>query len=155
VIFPLAVVLSALLLAEAARADETEAGALATTFCAAVRAGDEVGAEALMTPELQTAIAKLRATDAAFRTAHPDEKPPLGDGLRLTAFPDYPESCAPAEVTSESVVLTYVPVGAADGLWRDQLLLVPVGNTLKVADILYAPDGTYRFSTWLAESAAP
>ncbi len=152
---PVAFALSVLLLAQTARAEETAAGALAATFCAAVRAGDEAGAEALMTPELQTAIAKVRAADAAFRAAHPDEKPPLGDGLRLTAFPDYPDSCTPEEVTSESVVLTYVPAGAADGMWRDQLLLVPVAGVLKVADILYAPDGIYRFSRWLAESAAP
>lgn len=152
---PVALALTALLLAGTARADDSAAGQLARAFCAAVRSGNEAAAEALMTPELQTAIAALRVADDAFRAAQPDEKPPLGDGLRLTAFPDQPESCTPDEVTSGSVVLTYVPAGAADGLWRDQLLLVPVGKDLKVADILYAPDGTYRFSRWLAESAAP
>ncbi len=127
--------------------------ALAEAFCAAVKAGDEAAAEALMTAELQAAIAALRASDATFRQTYPGDKPPLGDGLRLTAFPDYPESCIPSEASSESVVLTYAPAGAPEAIWRDQLLLVPTGDGVRIADILYAPDGTGRFSGWLADSA--
>jgi hypothetical protein len=137
---------------DAASAEATGAR-VGEAFCAAVRASDEAAAQALMTAELQSAVADLRASDAAFRNASPTEKPPLGDGLRLTAFPDYPESCTVSEATSESVVLTYAPAGAPDAIWRDQLLLVPVDGALRIADILYAPDGTYRFSSWLADSS--
>jgi hypothetical protein len=132
---------------------EATGATVGLAFCAAVRASDEAAAEELMTAELQSAVAELRASDAAFRNASPTEKPPLGDGLRLTAFPDYPESCTVSEATSESVVLTYAPAGAPDAIWRDQLLLVPVDGALRIADILYAPDGTYRFSSWLADSS--
>ncbi len=135
-----------------ARAEVTGA-MVGEAFCAAVRASDEAAAEALMTAELQSAVAALRTSDAEFRSASPTEKPPLGDGLRLTAFQDYPESCTVSEATSESVVLTYAPAGAPDAVWRDQLLLVPVDGGLRIADILYAPDGVYRFSGWLAESS--
>jgi hypothetical protein len=137
-----------------ARAEEGSALTLATAFCAAVRASDEAAAEALMTPELQAAVAALRSSDARFRTAYPGDKPPLGNGLQLTAYQDYPESCTPEEVSSASVVLAYVPAGAPDGVWRDQLELVTVPEGgLRVADILYAPDGTQRFSAWLTEAA--
>jgi hypothetical protein len=137
-----------------ARAEDASALTLAAAFCAAVRASDEAAAEALMPPELQAAIAALRDSDARFRTAYPGDKPPLGDGLALTAYQDYPESCTPEEVSSASVVLAYVPAGAPDGVWRDQLELVTLSDgSLRVADIRYAPDGNRRFSGWLAEAA--
>lgn len=128
--------------------------ALATAFCDAVRSGDERAAEALMTAELQTAIATLRAADARFRSAHPDEKPPLGDGLPLAGFPDVPETCTPSELSATSARLTYVPAGAADGAWSDRLILsAQPDGTLRIADILYAPDGARGFRAWLAEAA--
>jgi hypothetical protein len=130
------------------------ADTVATAFCEAVRASDEAAAEALMTPELQAAIARLRQTDAAFRTAHPDEKPPLGDGLRLTAFPDGLQSCTPEAVAADSAVLVYAPGIDPAAQWRDRLVLVPApdGRVL-VADILYAPDQTAGFAAWLAEAS--
>ena len=139
--------------APAARAGDDAARTLATAFCAAVRASDETAAEALMTPALQAAIAALRASDARYRTTFPDDKPPLGDGLALTAYQDYPESCTPEQVSATSVVLAYVPAGAPGEVWRDRLELVALADgSLRVADILYAPDGTRRFSGWLTEA---
>lgn len=127
---------------------------VATAFCDAVRTGDEAAAEALMTADLQAAIAALRRADARFRTAHPDEKPPLGDSLPLAAFPDAAESCTPSEVSATSARLTYVPAGAPAGAWSDRLILAPgADGRLRVADILYAPEGASRFSLWLVEAA--
>lgn len=128
---------------------------LAAQFCDAVRAGDEAQAEALMSPDLQAAIARLRVADAAFRKAYPGDKPPLGDGLRLTAFPDGLESCIPEAVTAQSADLVYAPGSDPSAPWRDRLVLLaaPDGGVL-VADILYAPDQTARFSDWLAETAS-
>ena len=131
------------------------AEAVARTFCEAVRAADEAAAEALMTPDLQAAIARLRAADLAYRATYPGDKPPLGDGLRLTAFPDGLESCTPEAVTAEGADLILAPAGAPDAPWRDRLVLAPApdGGVL-VADILFAPDRATRFSDWLADSAS-
>jgi hypothetical protein len=136
-------------------AAEPDPASLALQFCDAMRAGDEAEAEALLSPDLQAAIARLRVADAEFRKAYPDDKPPLGDGLRLTAFPDGLESCTPKAVTPQSVDLVYAPGSDPSATWTDRLVLLaaPDGGVM-VADILYAPDRTARFSDWLTESAS-
>ena len=135
-------------------AQDSPAERVALAFCAAVRAGDTGAAEALMTPALRSAIAQLQIADAAFRSAHPEDKPPLGDGLRLAGFPDAAETCVPEEVTATGAVLAYVPQGAPDGAWRDRLILEPGPDGAPlIADIVFAPGPGDRFSTWLAESA--
>lgn len=151
-VLPLA--LAALLSAAPAALAAPAAEAVALAFCDAVRASDEAAAEALMTPDLQAAIAQVRAADAEFRTAHPDDKPPLGDGLRLTAFPDGLQSCTPEAATADSVDLVYAPGLDPAATWRDRLILVaaPDGGAL-IADIFYAPDQTSGFSGWLKEAA--
>lgn len=143
------------LAASAAAAAAPDPASLARQFCDALRAGDPAGAEALMTAELQVAIARLREADADYRIAYPQDKPPLGDGLRLTAFPDGLESCTPETVSAESADLVFAPGSDPSATWRDRLILVatPDGGVL-VADILYAPDQTARFSDWLADAAS-
>jgi hypothetical protein len=128
---------------------------LAEDFCTAVRASDEAAAEALMTPALRDGIAALRVANEAFMAANPGEKPPLGNGLRLTAYQDYPESCTPEAVSETGADLVYQPAGVTDGAWRDRLEVVagPEGEAL-ISDILYAPDLTERFSDWLVVTAA-
>jgi hypothetical protein len=131
------------------------AEAMALSFCAAVSSRNEAAAEALMTPDLQAAIARLRASDARFRLAYPGDKPPLGDGLRLTAFPDGLESCTPETVTADGVDLVYAPGSDPSAIWRDRLVLVAApGGGVLVADVLYAPDRMSRFSDWLEEAAS-
>lgn len=136
-------------------AAEPDPIALAERFCNAVRASDEASAEALMSPNLQDAIARLRLADAEFRIAYPDDKPPLGDGLRLTAFPDGLESCGAKAASAEGVDLVYAPGSNPSVTWQDRLVLMtaPDGGVL-VADILYAPNQTARFSDWLSEAAS-
>jgi hypothetical protein len=129
--------------------------AVGQAWCAAVRGSDEAAAEALMTPDLKAAVARVRSADAAFRTAYPSDKPPLGDGLRLTAFPDGLESCTPEAATARSVDLVFAPGSDPAATWRGRLVLVagPSGGLL-VADVLYAPEQAVRFSDWLTEAAS-
>lgn len=131
------------------------AEALARAFCSAVQMADEAAAEGLMAPDLQAAIGRLRASDAAYRKAYPGDKPPLGDGLRLTAFPDGLERCIPEALTAQSIDLVLMPGSDPAAAWRDRLVLIPApdGGVL-VADILFAPDQTARFSDWLVEAAS-
>lgn len=134
---------------------ESDPASLARQFCDAVRSSDEALAETLMSPDLQAAIARLRAADAEFRIAYPGDKPPLGDGLRLTTYPDGLDSCTPVAVTADSADLVYAPGSDPSATWQDRLVLMttPDGGVL-VADILFAPDQTARFSDWLSEVAA-
>ena len=147
--------LLAFLAAPAQASDTADVQRLAEAFCAAVRAGDEAAAEALMLPTLRKGIDALRVANDAFLLAYPGDKPPLGNGLRLTAYQDYPESCIPETVTRDGAVLVYQPAGVIGGAWRDRLEVAPGpdGRPL-VSDILYAPDLAQRFSDWLAVTAA-
>lgn len=108
-----------------------------------------------MTPDLKAAVARVRAADAAFRSAYPADKPPLGDGLRLTAFPDGLEACTAEAATARSVELVFAPGSDPAATWRDRLVLAAASSGgLLVADVLYAPDQAVRFSDWLAEAAS-
>jgi hypothetical protein len=128
------------------------AAALGTRFCAAVLAGDEAAAVALMTADVQGKVNKLRAFDAGWRARNPGEKPPLGNGLRLTAWQDAPQSCTPEPGAAGTVLLTYVPAGAPADRWRDTLVLADVGGSLRVADIRYEPQTGGHFASWLDEA---
>ncbi len=129
-----------------------DAGVLGKRFCAAVMAGDETAAVALMTPALQAKVAELRAFDAGWRQRNPTEKPPLGDGLRLTAWQDAPESCTPEVAADGSVLLTYVPAGDPTERWQDRLVLT-ADNPPRIADIGYDRD-MGGFDRWLDAALA-
>jgi hypothetical protein len=137
----------------ACSAGTAEAERIGTAFCAAVTARDAVAATALMTPQLQAQIARLRAFDLRFRAKRPGDKPPLGDGLRLTAFPDAVTGCRVEAETALTVVVAYVPAGVPDGGWRDRLLLVRnAEGDLQVGDIAFAGDNRVRLRGWLNEA---
>lgn len=123
-------------------------------FCAAVMAGDEGGAISLMVPDLQEKVRALQAFDAGWRARNPDQKPPLGDGLRLTAWQDAPQSCTPEAGPGGTVVVTYAPAGAPADVWRDTLVLDGHGARLAVTDIRYEPRTGGSFRAWVADALA-
>jgi hypothetical protein len=125
---------------------------LGKRFCTAVMAGDELASVALMVPDLQEKVRALKAFDAGWRTRNPDQKPPLGDGLRLTAWQDAPQSCAPEAGAPGTVVLTYAPAGAPAEVWRDTLVLEGQGARLAVTDIRYEPRTGGNFRAWVDEA---
>lgn len=127
---------------------------LAASWCAAVSARDEAMATALMSPDLQQAVALARIANAAFQTAHPGEKPPLGDGLRLTAFPDGIDTCTPAAQPDGTVRLTMQPAGSAEGAWFDEMIPVagPSGARV-VGDIRFSGEAGDSLSLWLKDAA--
>ncbi|MFZ4689135.1 MAG: hypothetical protein ACOYLS_07845 [Polymorphobacter sp.] len=130
-----------------------DAQRLGTAFCAAVVAHDESAATALMTPAVQAQIRSLRAFDADFRRQRPGDKPPLGDGLRLTAFPDAVTGCRVTTENPLQIVLHYAPAGAPNDGWRDRLLLVKSADgRLQIGDIAFGSDNRVRLRGWLAES---
>lgn len=128
--------------------------AVARQFCAAVMTGDEQAAVRLMAPDLQEKVQALKAFDAGWRARNPDQKPPLGDGLRLTAWQDAPQSCtpAPAAGAADTVVLTYAPASAPADVWRDTLVFDGQGARLRVTDIRYEPRTGGTFRAWVDEA---
>lgn len=130
-------------------------GDLATKWCAAVIARDETAATALMSPDLQQAVALARSANAAFQTAQPGEKPPLGDGLRLTAFPDGIDSCLPVSQPDGTVRLTMQPAGSAEGAWFDDLVPLPGPDGAPVVgEIRFSGEAGDNLSLWLTDAAA-
>lgn len=135
------VLLFALALSGCIGRTDLQSEALARQFCAAVLKGDEAAAVALMTPDLQLQVAQLRLFDADWQARNPGEKPPLGNGLRLTAWQDAPGTCTPGETARYRIELIYTPAGAPAEQWRDTLVLLRVAGDLKVADIEFDKGG--------------
>lgn len=146
-----AVLLPALVLAGCIGRTDLQSEALARQFCAAVLKGDETAAVALMTPDLRLQVEQLRRMDAEWRARNPDQKPPLGDGLRLTAWQDAPGSCTPGPPGRYRIELTYTVASAPDDAWRDTLVLVRVAGDLKVADIDFEPKSGGSLRSWITE----
>lgn len=131
-----------------------EVAELAAAYCAAAILYDETAAEALMSDDLRAAIATARAVSDAYALANPGDKPPLGDGLALTAYQDGRQSCTAEAVTESGAVLVYVPGSDPSSAWRDRIEVTRAADgRLVIADIVYAPDYMSRFSTWLVEVA--
>ena len=68
-------------------------------FCISRLGNDMAPVDGLLTAELTAAIADAEAKNDAIQQAHPDEKPPLGDGIPWQAFPDYASECKFGAVT--------------------------------------------------------
>jgi hypothetical protein len=129
-----------------------EVQALGARFCAAVMAGDEDAAVALMSAELRQEVAALRAADAGWRARHPGEKPPLGDGLRLAAWQDAPGRCAPEAPGADRVVLAYAPASAPADVWRDTLVVGRQGGRAVITDIRWEPRTGGTLRGWIAQA---
>ena len=158
-----AVALTAMLPAAPSVAQDTSPQqALADAWCRAVMAMDEAAATALMTPDLQQDVALARIANAAFATAHPGEKPPLGDGLPLTAFADAVGGCMVSDLTPQGALMTFTAAGTGTGSaagsamasWTDALEFVPgPGGALLLSDVLYAPERMVRMTDALTAMA--
>ncbi len=141
--------------AAAVAGDPTSAAqALAAAWCAAVASLDEGAATTLMSPDLQQDVALARIANDAFAAGHPGEKPPLGDGLPLTAFADKVDDCTASDVTPSGALLTFTASGGGATTWTDAIEFVstPDGG-LRVGDVLYAPERVVRMSDALAALA--
>lgn len=133
----------------------TSTAEVAQAWCDAIERHDEAAAEALMSDGLRSGVARLRQADAAFRTAHPGDKPPLGDGLRLTSFPDPVEACTTARIEGDVVVLRIVPEGVPGGAWEDRLHVRQGPGGPEIDDVGFAPAGAERLRAWMAAQDGP
>ncbi len=143
-----------LLASPASAQDGSAAKALTDAWCQAVIALDDAAATALMSAELKQDVALARAASDAFAAAHPDEKPPLGDGLPLTAFPDKVEHCEASEVEPSGALMTFSAAPGGAATWTDRIEFAPgPEGRLLVGDVLYAPERVIRMSDALTAMA--
>jgi hypothetical protein len=142
-------VLPALLFLAAGRVLAVEpimpAHVVAESFCVARIIGDMSLAEAYFSEELSYAIDKAMAQNAVIQKQHPDEKPPLGDGVPWGTYPDAVPECVvdydAATATPAEIPVTYRYPEAPDANWTDKLVLRQVDGEWKLDDVLYQDGG--------------
>lgn len=123
-------------------------------FCIGRTGNDMAPVEGLLTAELTAVIAEAEAKNDAIQKAHPDEKPPLGDGIPWQAFPDYAEQCKPGAVTlmmdEASVAIDYAFKDYPDANFTDSLKLKLVDDATigtkvwRIDNLAYATEGDLR-----------
>ena len=124
--------------------------AVAKSYCVAMIANDEAKAEMLLSDSLRLAITKARETNRLFEAAHPGDKPPLGDGLPLTAYTDQPSKCTPTNMRDGSVTLRYELAYGPEADWQDKLIFETSTGGAKIADVLFGPEHKHTLSQALA-----
>lgn len=70
-------------------------------FCIARIGNDDGILAGALSDELRTLIAYAEARNDTIAAAAPDEKPPLGDGIPWSSFPDYADECSVGSVAVE------------------------------------------------------
>jgi hypothetical protein len=130
---------------------------VAETFCMARIVGDMTLAEEYFSEELSYAIGKAMARNAVIQKQHPDEKPPLGDGVPWGTYQDVADSCevdyGAANATPTEIPVTYKFPDAPDANWTDTLVLKQVNDQWKLDDVLYQEGG--RLTEFLVSAFAP
>jgi hypothetical protein len=123
-------------------------------FCQSRTASDAGPIVGLLTPELSAAIAEAEAKNAEISAQHPDEKPPLGDGIPWQAWPDYAAECeaGPAELMMDEarVAISYNFPETPHAEYTDHLRLRLMDDpetglrVWRIDNIAYATDGDLR-----------
>lgn len=123
-------------------------------FCISRLGNDMAPVAGLLTAELTAAIAEAESKNDAIQQAHPDEKPPLGDGIPWQAFPDYAAECKVGAVTLKAdratVEIAYGFPDYPDAGFTDHLQLILVaqpnlGEPLwRIENLSYANQGDLR-----------
>ena len=123
-------------------------------FCISRLGNDMAPVDGLLTAELTAAIADAEAKNDAIQQAHPDEKPPLGDGIPWQAFPDYAAECKVGGVTLEAdravVDIAYGFPDYPDANFTDHLQLILVAQPnlseplWRIENLGYATEGDLR-----------
>jgi hypothetical protein len=136
---------------------------LGQIFCLTRVASDTGPIEGLLTPELKAAIADAEAHNAKIAAQHPDEKPPLGDGVPWQAWPDYTPNCeaGPAELMMDEarVAIRYDFPETPHAEYTDYLLLRLIDEPVtgqrvwRIDNVAYDTDGDLR--TVLAAAFMP
>lgn len=123
-------------------------------FCISRLGNDMAPVQGLLSSELAAAIAEAEAKNAAIQQAHPDEKPPLGDGIPWQSSPDYAAACKVGAVTLEAdralVDIAYGFPDYPEADFTDRLQLIRVAQPdlpeplWRIENLGYATEGDLR-----------
>jgi hypothetical protein len=123
-------------------------------FCIGSLGNDMAPVEAILSSDLQDLVAEAWTRNAAFETANPGDKPPLGDGLPWRTWPDYADGCTVGEALTERemsiVTINYTFAQAPDANYSNELILRPAtfadGAPLvwRIDDIDLGDDNSFR-----------
>ena len=146
--------LAALLSASPVAAGDGDAGGLLGRLFCQMRGEGEPAIRYLLTRSLTVEIDKALAKNDAIAAAHPDEKPPLGDGVPFQAYQDFAPDCRVAAVAAVDGgfgvdVEHRFPDNA--GNWTDRLVVRTEDGLARIDDILYGPE---EFETGLRQALA-
>lgn len=102
---------------------------IAEIFCIGSVGNNMAPVEALLSPDLKALVAQAWEMNAAYETANPGDKPPLGDGLPWRTWPDYADGCTAGEGVAEremaTVAVNYTFSEAPDANYSNDLILRP------------------------------
>lgn len=144
---PLAALLPLLASPVAAQMATPTAQELAAVFCVGRTGNDEAIIRATLSPELLAAIEAAETENDILQKATPDEKPPLGDGIPWSSYPDYASQCAATFVAeADGSTLVDITYGYSDNpeTYVDQLIMKRSGEFLRIDNIVYATEGNLR-----------
>ncbi len=130
-------------------------GQIGDIFCIARLGNDMAPVEGLLTDGLRDAIAAAQVVSDTIARQHPDEKPPLGDGIPWQAFPDYAPHCeaGPAilQMDESRVTVSYIFPDSPGAGFADTLVLrlvplaaQPDGKVWRIDDVEYATEPSLR-----------
>lgn len=130
----------------AASTTPTDFGGL---FCRASLADNMGPIAALFTPDLAETVRHAIALNDEIQAAHPDEKPPLGDGLPWRSWTDSASTCLVEGVKEEgntaSVTIRYGFDDTPDADYSDTLILTNLGGgDWRLADIELVDGARFR-----------
>ncbi len=123
--------------------------ALGEAFCLMKDGPEAVGPLLLVTPALAAEIRAALAKNAEIQKAHPDEKPPLGDGVPFQSYQDVSPKCEVGTVEGEGigavVEIKHCFPDEPSANYSDRLVLGAGWNegTLGIDDILYGAEGDH------------
>jgi hypothetical protein len=98
-------------------------------FCIGRLGNDMSPVSGVMNDDLAALIEDAFASSNAYLDDHPGEKPPMGDGVRWSTFPDYADGCTVGDASVQDLV-AYVGINYAfsdypEANYSDTLMLLP------------------------------
>ncbi len=105
-----------------------------------------MGAKDLLTQRLAETLSSALERNDTIQAAAPDEKPPLGDGIPWSSFPDRPDGCtlglAVVHGHRAELPITYGFANAPDAAYTDTIILRHEDGAWRIDDIVYT-DGQH------------
>lgn len=98
-------------------------------FCIGRLGNDMSPVSGVMTDDLGPLIDDAFARSNQYLIDHPGDKPPMGDGVRWSTFPDYADGCTVGDASIRDlvayVVINYTFSDAPVANYSDTLMLLP------------------------------